>query len=469
MAVVQNEFPVYPVRVRGSLDTGLSRWLWLVKWFLAIPHYIVLGLLYVAFFVLTVIAFFAILFTGRYPRSIFEFNVGVLRWSWRVGYYSYSALGTDRYPPFTLADVPDYPAHLDIQHPEHLSRSLVLVKWWLLAIPQYIVIALLSGGAGHVIGGAIGVLALVAAIILLVTATYPHELFDVILGLNRWVLRVVAYVALMTDQYPPFRVDIGPDEPGGSVAIDSASPTPGTAAVAVAATPATPATPVAQAPSASSWSAGRIVAVVFGAILVLPSLGLLAAGGTVLGFDLAGRDSAGYLNTSTETLTTGTYAIASQRIELAGGPDWVPHALGTVRIRVAPIDSTSTLFVGIGPTSVVERYLANAPHAVTTDFGRHGNTRTVEGTAAPASPATQGFWVASSTGAGARTVTWRAESGSWSVVAMKADGSPGVSVRASIGATAPSLRWIGIVILVIGFLFAVLSAGLLIGGIRRRR
>ncbi|WUB59949.1 DUF4389 domain-containing protein [Streptomyces sp. NBC_00582] len=204
-----------PVRVTARLDAPLSRWLWLVKWILVIPHLIVLFFLWIAFTVVGVIAFFAILFTEKYPRALFDFNLGVLRWSWRVAYYAYNALATDRYPPFSLGEEPDYPARLDIVYPERLSRGLVLVKWWLLAIPHYIVLGFFVGGWGYGWwnGGLVPFLAIVAAVVLLFTEKYPRDLFDLIVGLNRWVLRVAAYVTLMTDAYPPFRLDMGGRDP----------------------------------------------------------------------------------------------------------------------------------------------------------------------------------------------------------------------------------------------------------------
>jgi len=215
----------HALRIEGRLDASPSRWLWLVKWFLLIPHLIVLVCLYVAAIVLTVVAFFAILFTGRYPRSIFDFNVAVLRWSWRVGFFGYSALGTDRYPPFTFDVAGDYPATLDVKYPEHLSRGLVLIKWWLLAIPHYLIVALLVGGTTVAVHGAyvtavsvpysglITLLVLVAAVAMLFTKRYPAGIFDLVMGLNRWVYRVLVYVLLLRDEYPPFRLDMGGQEP----------------------------------------------------------------------------------------------------------------------------------------------------------------------------------------------------------------------------------------------------------------
>ncbi|HRO92551.1 MULTISPECIES: DUF4389 domain-containing protein [Micrococcaceae] len=222
-----------PVRFTGRLDPPVSRWLWLVKWLLAIPHYIVLALLWFALFVTTVAAGIAILVTGRYPRGWFAFTVGVLRWSWRVGFYGYSALGTDRYPPFTLARA-DYPAGLDVAYPDRLSRGLVLVKWWLLAIPHLLIVGIFTGGSGigwgYYAGGSglgwgfslLGLLILVAAVALLFTGRYSTGLFDFVVGLNRWTYRVSAYVLLLRDEYPPFRLDQGPVEPVPAVPPEAA-------------------------------------------------------------------------------------------------------------------------------------------------------------------------------------------------------------------------------------------------------
>jgi hypothetical protein len=196
----------YPLTLKGELDEPLSRWLWLFKWLLLIPHFIILIVLWIAFCIVWLVALFAILFTAKFPKGLFEFNVGVLRWTWRVGFYSYMALGTDRYPPFSLKSE-DYPADLEVKYPGELSRGLVLIKWWLLAFPHYLVTAFFSGGAGPRTGGLIFLLVLFAGIKLLFVGGHHQDMFKLIMKMNRWCFRVGAYASLMTDEYPPFRLD----------------------------------------------------------------------------------------------------------------------------------------------------------------------------------------------------------------------------------------------------------------------
>lgn len=202
----QTEEGSFPIVFRALAGEPLSPALWLVKWLLLIPHYVVLAFLYVGFAASWFVSLFAILFTGRYPRSLFDYNVGVIRWTWRVGYYGYQALATDRYPPFTLRSG-GYPADIEVPYPERLAPGLALVKWWLLAIPHYVVLSFFQGGAGRYYGGLVPILSLFAGVTLLFTGKYPESLRPLIVGMNRWTYRVLVYATLMTDAYPPFRLD----------------------------------------------------------------------------------------------------------------------------------------------------------------------------------------------------------------------------------------------------------------------
>jgi hypothetical protein len=458
----------YPVRLEGELQPGLSRWLWLVKWLLAIPHFLILVFLWLTLFVLTVVAFFAILFTGRYPRGIFDFNVGVLRWTWRVAYYSYGALGTDRYPPFTLDDVPDYPARLEIAYPEQLSRGLVLVKWWLLAIPHYIVVGILLGGGSYAASragdwfwgwgfetGLIGVLVLFAGVALLFTQRYPPALFDFALGLDRWVARVAAYVLLMRDEYPPFRLD-----QGGAEAAPAAS------ALAVE-EPAEAGE--AAAPMRGGWTAGRVVLVVVGVVVGIVAFGLLAGGCALVAVDQTQRDDDGFLMSPTEEFASPTFAIVSKSADIGseGGERALDAFLGDLRIRS---ESELPVFVGIGPAADVDRYVAGVAHDVVDDLDSDGDPEYVRrsGRAPSAPPGEQRFWVASASGAGEQTLEWNPEDGDWRAVVMNADASRGVASDLSIGAELDAVLWIGIGMLALGVLAAAGAALAITSAVRRR-
>ena len=469
--------PPYPVRIEGELQPGLSRWLWIVKWLLALPHYIVLAFLWLTLFVLTVIAFFAILFTGRYPRGIFDFNLGVLRWTWRVAFYSYGALGTDRYPPFTLDDVPDYPARLHVEYPNRLSRGLVLVKSWLLAIPHYIVVGILLGWGGWAgshedwgggwwgwwgfQAGLIGLLVFFAGVALLFLDKYPKGIFDFTLGLDRWVARVAAYVLLMRDEYPPFRLDQG----GADAAAGVDAPTPSELHPLAAETPTAGAEPRGK----ERGTAGKVVLIVLGVLAGILAFGFLASGCALVAIDRTQRDDDGFLMSPSRELTTSTYAIVSESADLdTGGAEWALDTfLGTVRIRS---ESERPVFVGIGPAAAVDAYLRDVDHVEIDDLDNSGDPEytTRPGGAPQAPPGSEAFWSASASGSGEQTLEWEPEDGLWRVVLTNADASRGVTSDMSIGAELDSVLWIGLGLLGLGALFAAGTALAITGAVRRR-
>jgi catechol 2,3-dioxygenase-like lactoylglutathione lyase family enzyme len=469
----------YPVRVDASAEASASRGLWLVKWLLLIPHYVVLAFLWLGFVVVSVLVFFAILLTGRYPRGLFDYNVGVLRWTWRVHYYGYGALGTDRYPPFTLAEDPDYPAHLDVPYPERLSRGLVLVKWWLLAIPHYVILAVFVGGgawfstrgnrgdggvwsANWGAGGLVGLLVLIAGVVLLFTGRYPRPLYEFVLGMDRWALRVAAYAGLMTDEYPPFRLDMGGPDPGSV----PAGPTPSL--------PGGPVAPQPPSPAPHSWTAGRVVSLIVGAVLLFAAAGALLGGGAMLWADRTQR-SGGYLWTPTAQISTDSHAVTSDSFRLEGaGLNWaVDNVLGRARIEVAPAAGNTDVFVGVARTPDAAGYLRGVGYTRlgNLDFGWTGGRLTAPrstghvGGAPTQPPGAAAIWVAQATGTGTHALTWRPSGGDWTVVVMRADGGAGVAADVRAGVTAPGLSWIaggvlatGVVLLAIGALLVALAA-----------
>jgi hypothetical protein len=189
------------VRVRSDIDAP-SRWLWLIKWCaLAVPHYPILIGLYLLYPLATIAAGVVMLFTGRYPRALFDFNVGVLRWSWRLMNYRFPMNTTDKYPPFTLASRSDYPADFEVDYPERFGNRAVLLGRWVTGMPQILLCWALEPF--------LQTLTVVNAVWLLCVGTINQGMFDLLLGIVRWRYRVAVYVSLMRDEYPPFRMDLG--------------------------------------------------------------------------------------------------------------------------------------------------------------------------------------------------------------------------------------------------------------------
>ena len=218
------------------------------------------------------------------------------------------------------------------------------------------------------------------------------------------------------------------------------------------------------------WTGGRIAALVIGVLLALVSLCLLGSGGTVLWADTTQRDATGYLTTGAHEFATAGSALASERIDLgSAGTGWLytPALAGTVRIRVTPVHPSPALFVGIGPSADVDRYLAGVSHTLISDLWTN-SVQAMGGGAPRSAPGTQTFWAASTTGPRAQALRWDPANGSWTVVVMNASGRPGIHVRADLGATYPSLLPIAVGLLAAGAVFGA-GAALLIAAATRRR
>jgi hypothetical protein len=471
------------VHVHAEPQPDASRWLWLVKWLLLIPHAIVLVFLWMAFVVMSIVAFVAILVTGRYPRSVFDFNVGVLRWSWRVSFYGYSALATDRYPPFTLADDPDYPAHLEVDYPDHLSRGLVLVKWWLLALPHYVVVGLLVGGGTWWVteddsparfawgGGLVGLLVLIGAVVLAVTGTYPRPLYDLVLGLNRWVLRVSAYAALMTDTYPPFRLDQGPadpDDPGASRAAPDPAPPPAGSALRGSSAPATVRASGSGAPPPArrgGWTTGRVVALIAGSVIGVGGLAVLTGGAAMQVVHHTVRDDAGFVRLADNQVTSAGYAVVTPPVRIESASAGLPRRmLGELRIRVLP-DAGRTVFVGLAPTDDVDGYLSGVARTIPGSGG--DDDQDLAGGAPTGPPTQQGFWDVSQVGTSPFDLTWSPRNGDWSLVLMNADGSADVGADVEVGAELPWLGGLGATAFFVGLVLTAAGITLVASSTRR--
>lgn len=188
----------YPVQLVGEYEERVNRVLWLIKWLLLIPHIVLLSLLQFPTIFTVPLSWFIILVIGRNPEFLWGYHAGLLRWSWRVNYYSYGVGNTDRYPPFSFGSRDDYPADLLIEYPERSSRLTTLFRW-LLIIPHWIIV--------YFLGMITGLLVLVALLLVLITGRYSESLYDIIMRLNLWQYRVSAYGALLVDEYPPFSFD----------------------------------------------------------------------------------------------------------------------------------------------------------------------------------------------------------------------------------------------------------------------
>ena len=226
------------------------------------------------------------------------------------------------------------------------------------------------------------------------------------------------------------------------------------------------------APPSSRWSAGRVVALVFGVLLLIPALGVLLGGGALLWVDTVSRTDDGYVLSPTDTFTSDGYVLRSERIDLSNGADWIPlsSSLGTARVDVTGTDPSQEIFVGIAPVADAARYLDGVSGTVIDDLGfadQVQNTHLLPGGPPSTPPGDQDFWTTQSSGSGTQRLSWSPADGNWMLVIMNADGSAAVAVDARIGATLPALSGLAWGVLITGIVLTLIAVLLIALAIRR--
>jgi hypothetical protein len=228
-------------------------------------------------------------------------------------------------------------------------------------------------------------------------------------------------------------------------------------------------TPPAYWTPPTRWGPGRILALVFGILLLIPGLGLALGGGVLLGADLGNRTD-GFVFSATDNFSSDGFALTSDRIDLAAGANWLPvsAALGNVRAEVTAADPSTAIFVGVAPATEGAAYLGGVARSVINDLGTTAkNERFVPGAPPAGLPGDQNFWVAQSSGKGTQQLDWTPARGDWMFVVMNADGSAGVAMAARIGATVPALGGLAWGVLGGGLLLVIIGVLLLVLAIRR--
>jgi hypothetical protein len=207
----------YPVALKVDYPEKLSRITTFLRIFTVIPAAVVLAIVSIAGYIMYVLSWFAILFTGKYPESFFKFVAYWYRWALRVGAYVF--LLTDKYPPFNGEDQVEYPVRVAVERPTEVSRLITLLRipmgssigytfpqaWrftasWFpgfpMAFPHEVILSFLYI--------AVGVLVFVSWWAILFTGRYPKSMFDFVVWVFRWNARVTGYTYFFTDEYPPF-------------------------------------------------------------------------------------------------------------------------------------------------------------------------------------------------------------------------------------------------------------------------